>query len=83
MDDHINDYIIACSIFVCTFGVVCIVYDCIMTSRLQLRMRETWDFIHSMTDVRETPERVPFLPFFHVLEFDFVFEGAHLTLFAQ
>lgn len=60
-----DDYIIAISIFFCTFVVVCLVYDCILHSRMKRRMRETWNFINSMKDFmpapeKEVPERVPF-----------------------
>ena len=53
------------SIFFCTFVVVCIVYDCILRSRMKRRMRETWEFINSMKVMitapeEEVPERVPF-----------------------
>jgi hypothetical protein len=60
-----DDYIVAISIFFCTFVVVCIVYDCILRSRMKRRMRETWEFINSMKVMitapeEEVPERVPF-----------------------
>ena len=60
-----NDVIIFTSILFSTFVVVCIVYDCILRSRMKRRMREAWDFIHNMKDVitapeEEVPERVPF-----------------------
>jgi hypothetical protein len=56
-----NDYIIAGSIFLCTFVLVCVVYDCMMTSRLERRMREAWDFIDSMQDFdTKVPDRQPF-----------------------
>lgn len=56
-----NDYIIAGSIFLCTFVIVCVVYDCMMTTRLERRMRETWNFIDSMQDFdTKVPDRQPF-----------------------
>lgn len=59
-----EDYIVAGSIFLCTFVVVCIIFDCIMRSRLERRMRQTWDFIHNMKDFvapeTKIPDRVPF-----------------------
>lgn len=59
-----DDYIIFCSIFICTFVIVCILYDCIMQSRLDRRIRETWVFINNMNDFVEAktdlPQRKPF-----------------------
>lgn len=60
-----NSYIILGSILVSTFVIVCILYDCILRSRMKRRLHETWAFIHSLTDFipdseQEIPERVPF-----------------------
>lgn len=60
-----EDYIIFGSIFLCTFVIICVLYDCILRSRMKRRLHETWAFINSLTDVipdpqQEIPERVPF-----------------------
>ena len=63
-----DDYIIAVSIFSCTFVIICVVYDCILRSRMKNRMSTTWAFIHGMKDfvvpkepvMTETPNRIMF-----------------------
>lgn len=60
-----EDYIIPICIFVMTFVVVCVLYDCILSAHMEKRMRETWEFIDNMKDFVvapevEIPERVPF-----------------------
>lgn len=57
------EYIIPVCIFVITFVVVCVLYDCILGLRMERRLRETWNFIDNMKDFRvepEIPERIPF-----------------------
>ena len=39
-----------------TFVVICILYDCILRSRMERRMLETWDFINNMKDFIAEPE---------------------------
>ena len=55
-----EDYIIFASIFVCTFVIVCILYDCILRSRMEKRLRETWGFINRINAEPDVPERLPF-----------------------
>tara|TARA_B110000858_G_C17809931_1_gene480517 strand:- start:4360 stop:4542 length:183 start_codon:yes stop_codon:yes gene_type:complete len=59
------EYIIPICIFVTTFIVVCVLYDCILGYWMEKRLRETWAFINSMRDFvaapePEIPERIPF-----------------------
>ena len=59
-----EDLIICICIFVTTFVFICIVYDFLLSRRMEKRLRETWAFIHSMRDfveeAPEIPERIPF-----------------------
>ena len=57
--------IVPICIFTTTFVVVCIVYDILLRTRMDKRMRETWDFINNMGEFIqpievELPERIPF-----------------------
>jgi len=56
------DYIVPVCIFVVTFVTICVMYDCILRTRMEKRMIETWGFINNMKDFVEpvTPERIPF-----------------------
>ena len=60
-----DDYIVVASIFFCTFVVVCVVYDCILRSRMKRRMLETLEFVNNLKVMitapeEEVPERIPF-----------------------
>ena len=59
-----EDLIICICIFVTTFVVVCVLYDCILGYWMEKRLLETWAFINSMRDfveeAPEIPERIPF-----------------------
>ena len=55
-----EDYIIFGSIFLCTFVIVCIAYDCILRSRMERRLRETWNFINRINAEPDIPQRVMF-----------------------
>jgi len=56
------DYIVPVCIFVVTFVTICVMYDCILRTRMEKRMIETWGIINNMKDFVEpvTPERIPF-----------------------
>ena len=47
------EYIIPVCIFAVTFVVICVFYDCILRTRMERRMLETWEFIDNMKDFRE------------------------------